>query len=54
MEQVTSVRSKKGPAPKPETPGLPVRSLAPAANDPLPGSRVKGASGAATRALCAP
>jgi hypothetical protein len=53
MEQVTPIHSKKGPR-QPETAAPRFAPLPPAANDPLPGSRVKGACGAATRALRAP
>ena len=44
---------KKGTAPANPKPPVPpqVRSLAPAGHDPLPGGRVKGAFGAAPRAL---
>ena len=56
MEQVTPVPGKKGTAPATPKPPVPpqVRSLAPAGHDPLPGGRVKGACGAAARALRAP
>jgi len=56
MEQVTPGPGKKGTAPAIPKPPVPpqVRSLAPAGHDPLPGGRVKGAFGAALRALRAP